>query len=150
MSYSWTGGPTEDGTDGSLVFRFVRSSPGVRGYTVILERAPVGISIYVARLLEEPRVPFDELDLPEPSRHSTVEPDGIAPQDGPACVVCMTEYEVDELVQNLNCGHNFHHSCIKQWVDGARQTCPICRQDVSQTTTTTTTTEEVVRTLVSN
>jgi hypothetical protein len=43
------------------------------------------------------------------------------------CPVCITEYQTDERVGVLNCGHCFHSTCIKQWLQNSK-TCPICRK----------------------
>lgn len=41
------------------------------------------------------------------------------------CSICMTEFELDEKVGDLPCGHLFHTECLKTWVIW-RNTCPLC------------------------
>ncbi|CAI9787750.1 unnamed protein product [Fraxinus pennsylvanica] len=47
--------------------------------------------------------------------------------EGPEiCVVCQCEYEENEKVGSLVCGHEYHVDCIKKWL--SRKTfCPICK-----------------------
>ncbi|EQC29301.1 hypothetical protein SDRG_12970 [Saprolegnia diclina VS20] len=56
------------------------------------------------------------------------------PQDMDPCVVCLGEFDVDDLrcpsaVLALSCGHVFHRDCLQQWCAVA-VTCPTCRRDV--------------------
>lgn len=46
-----------------------------------------------------------------------------------ACAVCLGEYEDDELVATLPCGHSFHRDCIQRWLrhEGS---CPQCRRKI--------------------
>ena len=44
------------------------------------------------------------------------------------CGIC---FEADENKIILdNCGHKFHHKCIKEWTK-EHQSCPVCRTDTS-------------------
>ncbi|KAF7836376.1 RING-H2 finger protein ATL57-like [Senna tora] len=58
------------------------------------------------------------------------------------CVVCLEEFKNGEMIQPFpSCGHEFHVSCIRSWLNGGNITCPICRfslQDVILSTLTTT------------
>ncbi|CAI9787680.1 unnamed protein product [Fraxinus pennsylvanica] len=42
------------------------------------------------------------------------------------CVVCQCEYEKNENVGSLVCGHEYHVDCIKKWLS-QETCCPICR-----------------------
>ncbi|OVA14255.1 zinc finger protein [Macleaya cordata] len=42
------------------------------------------------------------------------------------CSICQEEYEADDEVGKLDCGHNFHISCIKQWLL-QKNACPVCK-----------------------
>ena len=38
-----------------------------------------------------------------------------------SCVVCMNEFEVNELIKRLDpCKHDFHSSCIDPWLKVSR------------------------------
>lgn len=39
------------------------------------------------------------------------------------------EYEVDDEMGKLNCGHFYHINCIKQWLV-QKNACPICKTEV--------------------
>ena len=45
------------------------------------------------------------------------------------CLICQCEYENDELVRRLPCGHRFHTECVDKWILG-KPICPYCRQSV--------------------
>ncbi|KAJ6822841.1 E3 ubiquitin-protein ligase Arkadia-like [Iris pallida] len=42
------------------------------------------------------------------------------------CTVCLVEYEEEERIGTLDCGHSYHADCIKEWLLIKNQ-CPICR-----------------------
>ncbi|KAM0980125.1 hypothetical protein ACFX2I_015809 [Malus domestica] len=42
------------------------------------------------------------------------------------CIICQEEYEADDEMGKLPCGHNFHLQCIKQWL-AQKNTCPFCK-----------------------
>jgi len=47
------------------------------------------------------------------------------------CAICLNEYIDKDLIYNmLDCTHNFHNNCIKQWVNTGATTCPLCRIEV--------------------
>ncbi|KAL6848668.1 hypothetical protein ACP4OV_021251 [Aristida adscensionis] len=43
-----------------------------------------------------------------------------------ACIICQEEYEAKDPIGTLECGHNYHVMCIKQWLMMKNQ-CPICK-----------------------
>lgn len=42
------------------------------------------------------------------------------------CCICQEEYVVGERIGTLDCGHDFHSHCIRQWLR-QKNTCPICK-----------------------
>jgi len=51
---------------------------------------------------------------------------------GTACVVCLDNFEEEEKVARLPCGHNFHEKCLRQWLRRQKQ-CPYrCSADAAQ------------------
>ncbi|KAA8542744.1 hypothetical protein F0562_023896 [Nyssa sinensis] len=42
------------------------------------------------------------------------------------CSICQEEYEADNEMGKLDCGHFYHTHCIKQWL-AKKNTCPICK-----------------------
>ncbi|KAG5626239.1 hypothetical protein H5410_011457, partial [Solanum commersonii] len=46
------------------------------------------------------------------------------------CVICQCEYENDETIGTLECQHEYHSSCIKEWLLKGKRSCPICRSSV--------------------
>jgi len=52
-----------------------------------------------------------------------------APEDifeaGEHCPVCMSEYEVGEVLRTLSCGHCFHSDCITHWLTTSSTKCPL-------------------------
>jgi hypothetical protein len=51
--------------------------------------------------------------------------------DGTArsCAVCMEDYEQDEILRTLPCLHQFHASCVDEWL-GYKSTCPMCKGSI--------------------
>jgi len=50
-------------------------------------------------------------------------------QESKACTVCQDDYnEQDELVE-MPCGHEFHDNCVVNWLK-LHNTCPVCRKAV--------------------
>ncbi|KAJ1803320.1 ubiquitin-protein transferase activity protein [Coemansia sp. RSA 2598] len=52
------------------------------------------------------------------------------PGEDPSCVVCLEEYNVDDIVRVLPCGHVFHNDCICPWLLRRKtkfHECPICK-----------------------
>ncbi|XVF11372.1 hypothetical protein REPUB_Repub08aG0022300 [Reevesia pubescens] len=46
------------------------------------------------------------------------------------CSICQEEYEGDEEMGKLYCGHSFHIQCIKQWLVH-KNTCPVCKTEAT-------------------
>ncbi|KAI9020889.1 hypothetical protein CLU79DRAFT_754249, partial [Phycomyces nitens] len=49
-------------------------------------------------------------------------------QEDALCAVCLAEYEPNDLICKLWCGHHFHKDCVQQWLKLNRK-CPMCKQD---------------------
>merc|ERR1719412_1147822 len=45
------------------------------------------------------------------------------------CAVCIENYRVEDIVRILPCKHQFHKTCIDQWLLEKR-TCPMCKMDI--------------------
>jgi len=43
-----------------------------------------------------------------------------------SCVVCMSDFEEQQMLRVLPCYHEFHVRCIDKWLKTSK-TCPICR-----------------------
>ncbi|KAJ3670676.1 hypothetical protein LUZ60_008102 [Juncus effusus] len=48
------------------------------------------------------------------------------------CTICQEEYEENEEMGKLECGHIYHLYCIKQWLSH-KNSCPVCKSSVSKT-----------------
>ncbi|XP_022994273.1 E3 ubiquitin-protein ligase MBR2-like isoform X1 [Cucurbita maxima] len=42
------------------------------------------------------------------------------------CSICQEDYEPDDEMGRLGCGHSYHIHCIKQWL-AQKNTCPVCK-----------------------
>ncbi|XP_068638865.1 uncharacterized protein [Aristolochia californica] len=47
------------------------------------------------------------------------------------CSICQEEYEANDEVGELECGHSYHLNCIKQWLL-QKNACPICKVVAAQ------------------
>ena len=45
------------------------------------------------------------------------------------CIICMEEFQKNEKVKLLPCGHIFHDNCIKEWLM-KQKTCPFCKSEI--------------------
>lgn len=43
------------------------------------------------------------------------------------CLVCLTTFEHESMINHLRCGHVFHKKCLDKWLDYWNITCPLCR-----------------------
>ncbi|PHU20779.1 hypothetical protein BC332_11930 [Capsicum chinense] len=48
------------------------------------------------------------------------------PTDVEPCCICQEEYKDGEDLGKLDCGHDFHTDCVKQWLM-QKNLCPICK-----------------------
>jgi hypothetical protein len=46
------------------------------------------------------------------------------------CVICRTNYEANEPIKKLECGHLFHSECVANWLV-TTGICPVCRRRIS-------------------
>ncbi|CAF2078254.1 unnamed protein product [Rotaria magnacalcarata] len=48
------------------------------------------------------------------------------------CAICQSDYEPNEKVKRLPCGHIFHEPCVAHWLAITR-ICPVCRHRIPST-----------------
>lgn len=46
------------------------------------------------------------------------------------CVICLDEYEPDDELRILRCGHHYHKECVDQWLI-EKGSCCLCHQGLS-------------------
>jgi hypothetical protein len=46
------------------------------------------------------------------------------------CVICMEDFESQENVKLLACGHLFHSDCVNKWLL-EKSTCPMCNTSIN-------------------
>ncbi|XP_071099307.1 serine-rich adhesin for platelets-like [Haliotis cracherodii] len=61
-----------------------------------------------------------------PHRPAITSP-GNSANDEDVCPICFEDFSVAKK-QRLDCGHDFHTKCIREWVLGHERTCPTCRR----------------------
>ncbi|KAF5778262.1 putative transcription factor C2H2 family [Helianthus annuus] len=49
-----------------------------------------------------------------------------ADQELNSCVICQTNYDDQEQIGVLDCGHEYHVECVKKWL-AVKNTCPVCK-----------------------
>jgi len=52
-----------------------------------------------------------------------------------SCAVCLSDFELNEMMRQLPCGHHFHRNCIDKWLK-RNKVCPLCLQDIQAPPTT--------------
>lgn len=55
--------------------------------------------------------------------------DGSPETSETSCAVCLSEFEWEDMLRRLPCGHNFHRACIDKWLK-RNKVCPLCLQDI--------------------
>jgi len=45
------------------------------------------------------------------------------------CAICLGDYEEEEQLRDLPCGHHFHKFCVDQWLMQKKH-CPLCLQNI--------------------
>ncbi|GLU20035.1 hypothetical protein SLE2022_362530 [Rubroshorea leprosula] len=59
-------------------------------------------------------------------RRQIYQPVETGPGECEPCCVCQEDFVEGEELGRLDCGHEYHFSCIKQWLN-TKNTCPICK-----------------------
>ncbi|KAF1899649.1 hypothetical protein Lal_00019779 [Lupinus albus] len=49
-------------------------------------------------------------------------------QETDSCIICMNEYERQEKIGILQCGHECHADCLRKWLL-VKNVCPICKSE---------------------
>ncbi len=49
------------------------------------------------------------------------------------CVVCLFNFESEEKILVLPCGHGYHKECIEPWIITKSSRCPICKKSILPT-----------------
>jgi len=50
-------------------------------------------------------------------------------KDDEECKICFDNITKGDYILNLDCKHNFHLECLKEWLH-FKQDCPICRSHI--------------------
>lgn len=48
-----------------------------------------------------------------------------------SCPICLSSIRKTRSTTELPCGHLYHKSCIEKWESTGNETCPLCRQHMS-------------------
>ena len=43
-----------------------------------------------------------------------------------SCAICLVDYEAEDELRNLPCGHAYHKACTDSWL-AVNPSCPVCR-----------------------
>lgn len=46
------------------------------------------------------------------------------------CSICLGEYEADDRIRILSCGHEYHAECVDIWLTHKSTRCPLCKHDL--------------------
>jgi hypothetical protein len=49
------------------------------------------------------------------------------------CSICLNEVRATRANPPLRCGHVFHSSCLEEWKNQGKNTCPVCRRVIDAT-----------------
>jgi hypothetical protein len=48
------------------------------------------------------------------------------------CPICYTNFDVNEDIGMLRCGHKYHNKCIVEWINFDGKNCPLCRTNIKE------------------
>lgn len=51
---------------------------------------------------------------------------------GPACSVCLVDFEHNDMLCRLPCMHVFHKDCVHKWLRNSSKLCPLCKHNVME------------------
>jgi hypothetical protein len=68
----------------------------------------------------DPKIPTPILSVPSQENMKTTDN---------TCALCLEDYEPNELLRELNCGHRYHASCVDDWLTKTKRVCPVCNAD---------------------
>ena len=46
-----------------------------------------------------------------------------------SCPICLEDYEIEMILNKLQCNHIYHQECIIEWLKRDK-TCPICKHNI--------------------
>lgn len=49
-----------------------------------------------------------------------------------SCPICLDEFNANEVLNELPCGHCYHIACIQPWLQYRSPCCPLCKLDVRE------------------
>ena len=49
--------------------------------------------------------------------------------NGTRCMICLVEFENDDIIYNLDCKHPFHYDCLEKWYRRSSH-CPLCKKQI--------------------
>ena len=56
---------------------------------------------------------------------------GTAPEEEEQCTICRMEFEDEDELSVLPCGHRYHVACLSAWLQD-NKTCPICSRELPE------------------
>eukprot|EP01111_Echinosteliopsis_oligospora_P016826 TRINITY_DN7119_c0_g1_i1.p1 TRINITY_DN7119_c0_g1~~TRINITY_DN7119_c0_g1_i1.p1 ORF type:complete len:391 (-),score=114.61 TRINITY_DN7119_c0_g1_i1:14-1186(-) len=56
---------------------------------------------------------------------------GLIKKEDASCAICLSEYEVDEVVRFLPCHHHYHRNCADKWLV-TNKSCPFCKRNIDE------------------
>jgi len=60
---------------------------------------------------------------------------GAADAAADLCAICLEGFEPWQSVAVLPCKHQFHHSCVSEWLSKYKGTCPLCNETLAEPST---------------
>eukprot|EP00475_Leptophrys_vorax_P013893 TRINITY_DN2023_c0_g1_i1.p1 TRINITY_DN2023_c0_g1~~TRINITY_DN2023_c0_g1_i1.p1 ORF type:complete len:418 (-),score=79.27 TRINITY_DN2023_c0_g1_i1:34-1287(-) len=103
---------------------------------ILIVCVPVGFSLFlvclslcVARLQKVLRRKFNEKQVLKGVNSEVKKSDEIefSTRESANCCICLGDYEKNEQVRVLGCGHHFHKECVDVWLI-EKLKCPVCVQ----------------------
>ncbi|XP_070004292.1 uncharacterized protein [Nicotiana sylvestris] len=94
-----------------------------------IEEEEVGVDIYDNLVKEIEKEEFG-VDISEYLETRTYYGPMCDDEEKDACFICAYEYEDEDMIGTLHCGHDFHADCAKKWLLTRNNACPVCSDPV--------------------
>ncbi|CAO3633904.1 unnamed protein product [Mucor hiemalis] len=106
------------------VYRFKLSQAGEQPQGITTKSSAANSKGFLSKLLHK----YQNGNVHDDIENGSYEDMYISPAEDALCCICLSDYENNDFLCRLWCGHHFHRSCLKEWLTLNRK-CPLCKQD---------------------
>ncbi|PLB47439.1 hypothetical protein P170DRAFT_439097 [Aspergillus steynii IBT 23096] len=87
-------------------------------------RASAQLERTTSRDNDEPEPPNKQTTINDAHQNEPPSPDS---DSYSVCAICVDQFDANDEVRPLSCGHIFHPACIDMWLTKRQACCPLCK-----------------------